>query len=532
MLTTIGISGLNHNLQQVKEPGIYWVNTCSVEAAVYLAAVCAYGAEKEENKADLLIVQPDFLEKLPYYAQRCHDSSFTVLSCAHDERNETSYFADLTNYLSHQKELPRGVIVTADAEFTGHNDPEKARRVLGDLNSFCLKKGVAVLVICYSEGRPDNNLALLLRHSRDYLQGHAELQYDTGGELAYQVLFWRSSHEYYVNQYFFLRQGDQGDLLVVPSTIRQDGVLDEDLIISNSRLLQSGMAGNSNFIYADSIEEVYKRGLGESICYLVFEINNVNELPLLTHSIYTLRRTCGDFLKMAVMLNPNMRLRTHAQRLLIRCGANIVFDHNAGFGYVTVALSALRNAVYSLILPQSYDVIERAQFIMQHRGFVDAETFYELMDIELQDIGLSDLVSGALIILKRKPRTEMRKSITQFIPSRYGDIATAFRNELVVYLLGVSTSNADHALRRLFNMNPNLLFSSIDFYFTYESISREMQQLKGRHYKDSGIIDKTGVVLPKLTSERRTDDRDRSYRRRELNDIEIVTLSQPDGVNS
>lgn len=505
MLSTLGIRELNNTMQQVSEPGVYWINVPDADTALFMAARAAGVAQGCEAE-DFIIVQPELLPDLSARAVTfAKDSSFQVLTCPHDKHHEHRYFATISRLLRHSKTQRRSIIVLSKAEHVANNSESVIHKVVSKLQVYCMLRNTRILVLNY--GQQAALCTKLLRSTRDHFRGMAELQHE-GGTFGYLIAFWRGENQYFQDRTFVLEPDAQGLLKAqADKNSSEQMFVDDELFCSNSPLLTSALAASNVFTPAADLKGVYDYGLQHAGSYLVFELEDLAELPDLARYIYTLRRQNGAHLKLAVTVSPKVRLRTHSQLLLMRSGANIVFENGVSFGYISAVLSSLRHAVYTEALPYSFTVIERAFTIMQYIGLMDIGNFLNLLELELQDLGLSDLSSGCLLRLKFKRQVKARHGARQFAPRRPGDIAAAFEDEMLIFMLGLTPDMAERTLYKTFNLKPDLLFDEVQYFFTYEDLSTQMQELQLKAREDAGVIEP--VDMAKVQERTRTADENR-----------------------
>ena len=476
MLSTLGIHGLNNTMQQLTEPGLYWVNVPDAAAALNLALRAAALAQSSDP-GDVLIVQPELLPKLEELALAlCPNSTVEVFSCPHDKRNQHHYFATVSRLVRSSKAQRRSLIVLSKAEHVAANSESLVHQVVSQLQVYCLQQDISILILNY--GARAALCSKLLRSTRDHFRGMAELQQD-GDSFGYLILFWRSAYQYYSDLSLVLTQDVRG---LLQARAEKDGALqqfvDEELLCSNSPLLKDALSASNVFTPASDLKAVYAYGLKHMACYLVFELDDLSRLSELARYIYTLRRQNGSRLKIVVTVSPLLQLRTRIQRLLMRSGANIVFENGAGFGYISSVLDALRHAHYTEALPYSFEVIERTLTIMQHSGLIEVSTFLKLLELELQNLGLTDLSSGCLLRLTFKPQVRARQALRQFAPRRPGDIAAAFADELLIFMLGLTPDKAEGTLSKIFSLKPASLFERIEYFYTFEDLNAQLQELQ------------------------------------------------------
>ena len=141
-------------------------------------------------------------------------------------------------------------------------------------------------------------------------------------------------------------------------------------------------------------------------------------------------------------------------------------------------LASLKGVVYSHPLPEHFEeklaaisasavigMVEPAMFLSAARSIIATPVDYQNSH-------------GALIVLEPDPGILAEEAMDQFHPTRSGDMGCVMLNRAVLFLSGCRPSTLEITLRRIFSVDPTLIFQSYAGFFSDLEVANGLQQLE------------------------------------------------------
>lgn len=252
---------------------------------------------------------------------------------------------------------------------------------------------------------------------------------------------------------------------------------DEDVVWSSVPSLQAESAGIPDLRTVADNNAVLAAGLRSAAATLVFRLDSAKDIEPVGRAIFTLRRRGGRLLKIAAV-ETKTPLRAASLAFLLGCGANIIFENTATCGYIRIMLASLKDTVYSHPLPEHFEeklaaisasavigMVEPAMFLSAARSIISTPVDYQNSH-------------GALIVLEPDPGILAEEAMDQFHPTRSGDMGCVMLNRAVLFLSGCRPSTLEITLRRIFSVDPTLIFQSYAGFFSDLEVANGLQQLE------------------------------------------------------
>ncbi|MBO7173815.1 MAG: hypothetical protein J6V64_05765, partial [Burkholderiaceae bacterium] len=210
-------------------------------------------------------------------------------------------------------------------------------------------------------------------------------------------------------------------------------------------------------------EAVFERGRNSAAATLLFLIKDASEIQEVARAIHQLRTTRGRWLKIAV--KETFTMRASVEALLLGCGANLVFQPEASYGYMRVMLNNLFGQIYSRDVQGDFDKVFEELMHTNQRGFVDRDTFISQVGAIVGQRHDSLTSRGAFVILKPKEGIEATETMMAMNVARGGDIATVAGDLVVLFLYGCQSSYLKAVLKRIYAVSPETIFDAyVDVY--------------------------------------------------------------------
>lgn len=227
---------------------------------------------------------------------------------------------------------------------------------------------------------------------------------------------------------------------------------DEDVVWSSVPSLQAESAGIPDLRTVADNKAVLAAGLRSAAATLVFRLDSAKDIEPVGRAIFTLRRRGGRLLKIAAV-ETKTPLRA-------------------------ASLASLKDTVYSHPLPEHFEeklaaisasavigMVEPAMFLSAARSIISTPVDFQNSH-------------GALIVLEPDPGILAEEAMDQFHPTRSGDMGCVMLNRAVLFLSGCRPSTLEITLRRIFSVDPTLIFQSYAGFFTDLEVANGIQQLE------------------------------------------------------
>ena len=300
-----------------------------------------------------------------------------------------------------------------------------------------------------------------------------------GDHFVWITNFWHAMDHYCDEVTLPLSFDADGRLLIDSENNRGSSLerSDEDVVWSSVPSLQAESAGIPDLRTVADNKAVLAAGLRSAAATLVFRLDSAKDIEPVGRAIFTLRRRGGRLLKIAAV-ETKTPLRAASLAFLLGCGANIIFENTATCGYIRIMLASLKGVVYSHPQPEHFEeklaaisasavigMVEPARFLSAARAIIATPVDFQNSH-------------GALIVLEPDPGILAEEAMDQFHPTRSGDMGCVMLNRAVLFLSGCRPSTLEITLRRIFSVDPTLIFQSYAGFFTDLEVANGLQQLE------------------------------------------------------
>ncbi len=191
---------------------------------------------------------------------------------------------------------------------------------------------------------------------------------------------------------------------------------------------------------------------------LLLHISQISEFEALARLVHRLRLTKPRTLKIVVRETGN-KLRANHEQALRRLGANLVVYREVGFSRLLQTLQDIQGQSWEGDINPEF---ERALAIFVPdaiRGYRPAPDFVSLVLATLDRTrGLG--IKHTFVRLHLLPHVPQTEAILQCQPMRDGDLLSADRTSLLVFLFACDEPDVEQALERIFKQPLGQLFSS------------------------------------------------------------------------
>ena len=205
----------------------------------------------------------------------------------------------------------------------------------------------------------------------------------------------------------------------------------------------------------DEVEVATVHSIGATV---LLDAGNSSEFEERARLVHHLRLTRPLTLKIVVRESTG-KLRSHSEQALLQLGANAIFYREQGFSRLLQLLQDIHSHSYSRSVNPDYSQALQAFMPVATRGYQPAPEFSRLvrdMLARTQDIGLGH----SMVRLDIAPQIAHITALRACKMSRDGDLVTAGRSAIYVFLFACREPDIESALQRLFDVPVAQLFTA------------------------------------------------------------------------
>lgn len=205
----------------------------------------------------------------------------------------------------------------------------------------------------------------------------------------------------------------------------------------------------------DEVAEAAAQSIGATVLLDAGDSDGFEERARLVHH---LRQTRPLTLKIVVRETVG-KLRSHSEQALLHLGANTIFYRELGFSRLLQLLQDIRTHTYARPVHSDYQQALEAFQPVQARGYQSPSQFSRLVREMLgrtQDCGLAH----SMVRLDLAPQIAHITALRAGHISRDGDLITASRSAIYVFLFACRAPDIEAALNRMFDVPVAQLFTA------------------------------------------------------------------------
>ncbi|QHM77360.1 hypothetical protein C7M52_03356 [Mixta theicola] len=464
---TLGIEQVQNELIDMQPPGCYWLTVNRPEDARRLArqVIAAQSAltlisagEKPQSLLEPVLAHgPD---RIPCY------------SLAEKRRALLDLPEDLARILSAK---PRLILFFNDFSFIEKLSPAELIIWLKKINHTLSVRNCCLLII--TSGSGVNNLRQSLLNTFRQLNGLAHLEYQPDS-WNYRVSWWCHHHRLMADRALRLSCRQTGFAAIhekeqnTPLTLN-----DEAVCIAEKQVLEGAPPLSSYWQLFDSNELVASRAQQADSATVIFSLSHNEQIRALAQQVHSLRLSRGAGLKI-VIREMQTSLRYSDERLLLACGVNAIVPFGAPMSRFLTTLESLQGQRYNRHVPANLEALLFSLQPLQLRGFLPLERFCQAVTQLVDNTLLPENGKGLLVALRPVPGLKPEQALTLCKPRRYGDLVTLLGDRLYLFLSSCRYNDLDTALKFIFRLPHDELFSNRLVWFEDLQILSEIRQLK------------------------------------------------------
>lgn len=464
---TLGIDQVQNELIDMQPPGCYWLTVNRPEDARRLARQ-VMAAQKsltlisagDAPQALLEPALPQGPNRIPFY------------SLPEKRRALLDLPEDLARTLSAK---PRLVLFFNNFSFIEKLSPAELTAWSKKINHTLATCNCCLLII--TSGSGVNNLRQTLLSTFRQLNGLAHLEYQQD-IWNYRVSWWCHDRRLMADRALRLTFQPAGFAAVneneqnTPLTLN-----DEAICLAEKQVLEGAPPLSSHWQLFGNNELVASRAQQADSATVIFALTHNDQIRTLAQDVHSLRRTRGAGLKIIVR-EMQTSLRYSDERLLLACGVNAIVPFGAPMSRFLTTLESLQGQRYNRHVPADLDALLQSLQPLQLRGFLPLDKFCEAVTQLVNNTLLPENGKGLLVALRPVPELRPEQALTLCKPRRYGDLVTVLGDRLYLFLSSCRYNDLDTALKFIFRLPHDELFSNRLVWFEDLQILSEVRQMK------------------------------------------------------
>ncbi|SMG56391.1 cellulose biosynthesis protein BcsE [Paraburkholderia susongensis] len=370
----------------------------------------------------------------------------------------------------------------ADAFFNWHDASALARQG-AQLAAWCAHHDHGVLlVVSLPDDGGDSSIAQASALAGFHVRfaGAAHLR-QTGGQYVWEAMFWGQHGAMLVDESLPLRFLDDSDRLMVAGgtfakSIGEGGRLAPDearVIVSRDAVArESGLP--SHWEVVDDNDAVVAAAAHAVAATVLLAYGDSAQLEKLAEQVYTLRRSAGPALKIAVRED---RIALRYQAVMRSLGTNLVVPQQTSLARVETMLDELQGQVFSRPLPADYLSVLAAVLHSPEVGYVSASRFVELVR---DTVGRARAIRlpNVLLRLPLLPEVAHVDALQACHMGRAGDLCTACGDSVYTFFFSCRLADVTTVFQRVFQLPPGDLFRGEVRCGDYDSIMSMLETLE------------------------------------------------------
>lgn len=369
-------------------------------------------------------------------------------------------------------------------------------------NNCCL------LVVSYGAGGEE--LRSQLQHEHRSLWGLAGLHRQQDSYL-YQLVFWANQQGLSAHQELRLEPSTLGWQLAATEQAQPQSLNDDHEVYCHQSVLEGGVPPSEHWRLFASNSELAAAALTTQAATIVFALQYNRDIETVACKLHKLRRHCGKGIKLIVR-EVGVRLRQADERLLLACGANLVFSHYVPLSRLMVQLEGIQGQRYSRYVPADITPLLDALIPLKLKGVLKPEPFCTALAELMMHPAVAKDAKGVLVALQTVPGLKPAQALTLCQLNRMGDVATVAGDSLFIFLFSCSINDVNLALQHIFKLPVVDVVAQHQAWHQDEAILAQLplllQQKPAAWLPPQGV---SSALMVEAASERDLSDRRQPY---------------------
>lgn len=463
----LGLQQLQQELNTLQKPGFYWITSQRQEDARALlrqvvsqqdAATLVSADEKPQA-----LLTPDPIggpARMPLFSLPANKTSLKRLE------------SDFSRVLNSRSGL---VLFYSNAALWGKLSQDELAIWLKRIRRLLTQKKITLLMIT-------SGTAII--HLRNHLQAyfrqldglaHLEFQQDSW---QYRINWWYAANKlladrairlsYVDNQFIAVNEAEQH----IPLSRN-----DENQFLAHEGVLEGAPPLSVQWQLFSDNESVFSRAQQANAATVIFSLAHNQDMNTLAKMVHSLRRSRGSALKMVVR-EMSTTLRYSDERLLLACGVNAIVPTAASLSRFLTTLEGIQGQQFSRHVPANLNALMQALQPLQQRGYLPLEPFCAAVQQLMSNTLLPENDKGLMVALRPVPQLKPEQILTLCKPRRFGDLVTLVNDRLYLFLSSCRFNDLDIALKSIFSLPHDELFSNRIVWFEDNQIVSEADNIR------------------------------------------------------
>ncbi|PQJ84904.1 cellulose biosynthesis protein BcsE [Aliivibrio sifiae] len=396
---------------------------------------------------------------------------------SNDACNSLKYlFDDITK--TQIKDNTSIIVVIPDNIFTA-NSVKSEIAFVEKLQSLAIDKSLTINVLIY--GRDIHLIKKMLSQHPNLCVGYSSLQSIDKKTFLYHVYYWGLNTGMRGESETYLTLND--DQSLTPQSKMDDAqtasllnIDDESTIYISDTAIEKNQKASDSMICSSNNESLEKSLTTISRATIILSCSTQNEVRLLGVSIYRLRKSFGQNIKIIVReMQPCLRYSD--EMYLLQSGINLIIHFGVRFSSMLSSIEILRGQILTRSLPSTTE--ELLNFHSQTtkiKGYTINERFVNYASESLMHLDISQ-TEFALIKLELLPNIAPEAYLNMCNIQREGDVMTVCKNAIYLFLQGVRRTDLPVALHNIFTLPIRDIFSSQTNFTTLGRVEHELPNI-------------------------------------------------------
>ncbi|MEE3664622.1 cellulose biosynthesis protein BcsE [Brenneria sp. g21c3] len=448
---SLGVRKLWNELSLLQSPGFYWVNIAGqLDASLFCQQLI--GAQNDVARVSLICCAEN-QASLPASLFATKLKQFSYYFLPENKLALLGFTDDLMRALKPKKRL---LILYAPAGLWGDFSQERLQRWVTDTGAWLQQRECTLIIL--SHGGADGKLRNRLISQHRALYGLASLHRQQD-RAQYWVSWWSTELGMVANQTQILRPEAEGwqvveDEAPTPAPFGDD----EGLYLAQTDVLEGAPALSASWrLFADH-DALARRGMSAHAATLIFSLRNAHQVDDLAREIHRLRSQRGDRLKIVVR-EMRSALRSSDERLLLACGANLIVAHAESLSRFLTRLESVQGQHFTRRVPTDIETLLTVMRPLKIKGYLPTDRFTRAVQQLMGNALIPEGSKGLLVALYPVPGLLVAQALTICNLRRSGDVVTLSQGRLLLFLSTCGINELDTALKSIFSLPVNEIFS-------------------------------------------------------------------------
>ena len=463
----LGLQQVQQELNRLQTPGIYWITSQRPEdARTLLRQVISSQAAATLISADekpLMLLTPDpggGPSRIPLYSLPANKSSLQQLE------------SDFARVLNSRSGL---VLFYSNATLWSKLTAEELAMWLKRMRRFMLKKQITLLMITSG-----SSIIHLRNHLHAYFRqldgaAHLDFQQDSW---QYRINWWYSADKLLADRAIRLRCVE--NQFIAADNAEQNIPLslnDENQFLAQAGVLEGAPPLSAQWQLFDDNESVFARAQQANAATVIFSLAHNQDINTLAKMVHSLRRSRGSALKVVVR-EMSTSLRYSDERLLLACGVTAIVPTAASLSRFLTMLEGIQGQQFSRHVPANLNALMQALQPLQQKGYLPLDAFCAAVQQLMSNTLLPENDKGLMVALRPVPQLKPEQILTLCKPRRFGDLVSLVNDRIYLFLSSCRFNDLDIALKSIFSLPHDELFSNRMVWFEDNQILSEAHKIR------------------------------------------------------